>query len=569
MPNDSELLELLVSQGIVDDERAAKVRAEAVTKNSSIERVLIDWSIIQPEEITLLSAYRYNLTPISLRHFTPDATLIESISPELLNRHKIVPLAKCGKTLTVAMCDPSNVVAIEDLTGQTGLDLVSVIAPESEIQGVLEQFARSESTQLQEIMQDVGDADVTVAKDASPDLDLEQMLEVAEDAPVIRIVNSILVEALRRNASDIHIEPQEKSIRLRYRVDGVLYEVPSPPKGLINAMCSRIKIMSNLDIAERRVPQDGRFKIRALDKDVDIRVSVLPTVHGEKIVMRTLDKGALPPGIAALGMETVALERFTHALQQPHGMIFVTGPTGSGKTTTLYSALRELNTTDVNIITVEDPVEYQIKGINQVQVHADVGLTFSNGLRSILRQDPDIVLIGEVRDFETASIAVQAALTGHLVLSTLHTNDAVGAIMRLKNMGIEPFLLASSLILAQAQRLHRKLCPACKRPIEIPAEVLRANRIDPDSLDLTNATFYEPKGCPKCHDIGYKSRGAIMEVLEFDEEIHSLIVSGAEAADIRHRAEEKGMRSLREVGLAKAIRGETSIEEILRVTSSH
>ena len=389
----------------------------------------------------------------------------------------------------------------------------------------------------------------------------------ADDAPVIRIVNSILVEALNKRVSDIHIEPMEKSIRLRYRIDGVLYESPCPPKQLQNAITSRLKIMSNLDIAERRVPQDGRFKIRALGKECDIRVSMLPTVHGEKIVMRILDKTNLAPDVGALGLDEKAYNDFMFALGQAHGMILVTGPTGSGKTTTLYSGLQELNQPGTNIITTEDPVEYQLKGINQVQTHADVGLTFAAALRSILRQDPDIVMVGEIRDGETASIAVQAALTGHLVLSTLHTNDAAGAIARLAYMGIEPFLLASSLIMTQAQRLYRKLCPACKRPREIPANILRSNYIDPEPL--SDIKFFEPIGCPKCADTGYRGRGALMEILLLDEEIKRIILENGDAGAIKEVAQRQGMKSLRDVGLLRVRDGVTTVEEVIRVTTGH
>jgi len=390
------------------------------------------------------------------------------------------------------------------------------------------------------------------------------MLENAEDAPVIRIVNSVLIEALRRHASDIHIEPMEKKIRLRYRVDGVLYENPSPPKGVQSAISSRIKIMANLDIAERRVPQDGRFKIKALGKEVDIRVSYLPTVHGEKIVMRILDKTALAPSLEALGLDPKPFEDLKFAIGKPHGMLLVTGPTGSGKTTTLYSALQEVNNEDVNIITVEDPVEYQLGGINQVQTRAEVGLTFAAGLRSILRQDPDIVMIGEIRDGETASIAVQAALTGHLVLSTLHTNDAAGAIARMAYMGIEPFMLSSSLVMTQAQRLYRKLCPFCKKEIELPVETLRHNHLKPELFE--GSTFFTATGCPKCGGVGYKGRGALMEILLLDDDIKATILKTSEATAIREIAMEKGMTTLREVGLQKVRDGITTIDEVIRVT---
>jgi type IV pilus assembly protein PilB len=389
-------------------------------------------------------------------------------------------------------------------------------------------------------------------------------MESAEGAPVIRMVNMILIEALRTKASDIHIEAMEKSTRLRYRIDGVLLERPSPPKSYHNAIISRIKIMSDLDIAERRQPQDGRFKIKAFNKEVDIRVSILPTVHGEKVVMRTLDKTNLAPGLGSLGLDDFAYKAMKYAIDQPHGVLLVTGPTGSGKTTTLYSCLQDLNQPDVNIVTAEDPVEYQIGGINQVHVNAQVGLTFSSVLRSVLRQDPDIILVGEIRDGETADIAVKAALTGHLVLSTLHTNDAAGVIARLVDMGVPPFLIASSLILAQAQRLFRKLCQSCRKEAAIDPEVLQANHIDPKFFEGT--TVFEAVGCPRCNGSGYKGRGAIMEVLQVDDVIREAVIHGKTTAEIRNLAVKNGMITLKEVGLTKARNGITSIAAAIEVT---
>lgn len=546
---------------------------EAVFKGEesgeSIEDILVADNVVSQDAITLATAESVNMSPVRLSRFAPDVDLVESLPADTLLRHKILPLAKCGKSLTVAMGDPFDIVAVDELTGLTGLKIVSVVASEKEIRALLEQHVTRDGGQLEEILQDVEDQEVELGIEGGEDLDLDQMLELAEDAPVVRVVNSILVEGMRKGCSDIHIEPMEKAIRLRYRIDGILYESPAPPRSMLAAISSRIKIMANLDIAERRIPQDGRIKIRALDKEVDIRVSLLPTVHGEKCVMRILDKTQLPPGIDALGLDELAYKRFTHALKQPYGMIFVTGPTGSGKTTTLYSSLTELNKPGVNIITAEDPVEYQLKGINQVQTNASVGLSFASSLRAMLRQDPDIVMVGEVRDLETASICVQAALTGHLVLSTLHTNDAVGAIARLKNMGIENFMISSSLILAQAQRLHRTLCPACKEPIDPPLDLLKKNEIDPDSLDISKATFFTAKGCPKCHDIGYRGRGAIMEILAVDDELRTMINKDARSEDILNVAVDNGLVTLRQAGLNRAMSGVTSVEEILRITSSH
>jgi type IV pilus assembly protein PilB len=563
----SYIKEILLKNRRVTEEQWAEASFQAEEEGTSVEAALIELSILSQDALTLAAAEAANMAPIRLSHFTADHELLINLPSNTLLRHKMMPIAKCGKSLTVAMADPFNIMAVDELAGLTGLKIVSVVASQAEISGLLAELIQNEGGKLQEILNDVADVELDV--DSMEDLNLEEMLEIAEDAPVIRIVNSMLVEGLQKGCSDIHIEPMEKEMRLRYRIDGMLYEHSSPPISMLAAISSRIKIMSNMDIAERRIPQDGRFKIKALDKSVDIRVSILPTVHGEKIVMRILDKTALPPGVSSLGLDESSAQKFMHALRQPYGMLFVTGPTGSGKTTTLYSALQELNKEGVNIITVEDPVEYQLRGVNQVQTNSQVGLTFASGLRAILRQDPDIVLVGEVRDLETASICVQAALTGHLVLSTLHTNDAAGAIDRLMNMGIEPFMIASSLILAQAQRLYRKLCPACKEPIDSPEEFLVTNGVDISSMDFTGATFFKSKGCSKCSDIGYRSRGAIMEIMEIDEGIRQMINEGRNSSEIKLEAEKAGMMNLRRAGLRQAMVGATSVEEVIRVTSAH
>ena len=513
-----------------------------------------------------LSEY-LSIPPIALSKFNPSKQLMDLIPKEIITRHQLVPIAKTGKLLTVAMADPFDVVGLDQVQARTGLEVTTLIAPESHIREIVGKFSSESAAGLEDILRDVSEEDdLEVGVEEVEDVSLDEMLESAEDAPVIRIVNSVLVEALRRSASDIHIEPMNKSIRLRYRVDGMLYEeCSSPPKALQSAIISRLKIMSNLDIAERRLPQDGRFKIRALNKEVDIRLSLLPTVHGEKIVMRILDKSSLAPNLSALGLDQKAFEGFETSLHQPYGMILVTGPTGSGKTTTLYSGLQELNKAGVNIVTTEDPVEYQLPGINQVQINAGVGLTFSSALRSVLRQDPDIVMVGEIRDQETAGIAVKAALTGHLVLSTLHTNDAAGAISRLANMGVEPFLLASSVIMTQAQRLYRKLCPACRLEREIDKETLRLNNIDLNLFD--GVVTYEAVGCPKCNGVGYRGRGAMMEILVVDDEMRELIGKETNSKEIIKQAQSTGMETLRDVGMERVRDGQTSLEEILRVTN--
>ncbi len=560
------LIEILLQRKAVKPEALAEARAETEATGTRLEKVLVQRNLVSGVDMALSLSEYLNMPPIQVSRFSPDTHLIEQFSRELLQRHRLLPISKSDTLLTVAMGDPFDVVGLESLHAMTGLDVVPMVAPEKDVADVLQKMVREPTQGLEDILRDVGEGDVEVGRDKQEEQSLEDMMEGAEDAPVIRIVNSIMVEALRKHASDIHIEPMERAIRLRYRIDGVMYESISPPKHLQSAIISRLKIMSNLNIAERRVPQDGRFKIRALGKEADIRVSMLPTVHGEKIVMRILDKSALASSLGTLGLDPRSLDNLRFAIAQPHGMILVTGPTGSGKTTTLYSCLQELNQPDVNIITVEDPVEYQLGGINQVQTQSEVGLTFAAGLRSILRQDPDIVMVGEIRDGETASIAVQAALTGHLVLSTLHTNDAAGAIARLMFMGVEPFLLSSSLIMTQAQRLFRKLCGVCKQPIQLPVETLRANHMDPDQFK--DVQFFGPRGCPKCGNTGYRGRGSIMEILLLNDAIRAMILKSANAGAIREIAVQNGMLTLRDMGLFRVKEGVTTLEEVLRVTGS-
>jgi type IV pilus assembly protein PilB len=560
----SKLYEICLRRHAAKPEALLEAQTEAERTGGRFEKILLDKNLISGTDMVLALAEYLNIPPIELQHFTPDPQLMDLAPRDMLHRHHLLPLCRCGQMLTVAMGDPFDIIGMVSLHDHTGLDIVPVVAPDREIADLLQRFTREPAQHLEDILRDVAESEVEVGTAARDETSLEEMLESAEEAPVIRIVNSVMVEALRKRASDIHIEPMEKNVRLRYRIDGMLYESPSPPKHLQAAIASRIKIMANLNIAERRVPQDGRFKIRALNKEVDVRVSILPTVHGEKIVMRILDKSSLAANLDALQLDAKSLANLRFSLAQPHGMILVTGPTGSGKTTTLYSALQELNQPDVNIITVEDPVEYQLFGINQVQTHAEIGLSFATGLRSILRQDPDIVLIGEIRDGDTASIAVQAALTGHLVLSTLHTNDAAGAIARMVYMGIEPFLLASSLLMTQAQRLYRKLCPACKQAQKMPEELLLTNHIDPEPF--RDVTIYQARGCPKCNNTGYKGRAALMEILMVDDHIRELILKNANSSAISAQSVKQGMVTLRDAGLRRVAAGTTTFEEILRST---
>ncbi len=559
-----KISDILLDHGILNETALAEAENEARSKGVRLEKYLTDNKLVKSVDMVLALAEYLKMPPISLENFTPNQELVDLIPRETMAKRLVIPVSKMGKNLTIAMGDPFDLMAIDEISALTSLEITPLAAPDHEISHVLSKLFEetSQGFDMEELMRD-SDSDVEVLDTEEGEESLEDMLEGAEGAPVIRMVNMMLVEALRTGASDIHLEPMDKRLRLRYRIDGVLVERPSPPKNLQAAVISRVKIMSELNIAERRVPQDGRFNIKALGREVDLRVSILPAVHGEKVVMRILDKGALSPSLTALGLDKRSSEAMEYAISQPHGILLVTGPTGSGKTTTLYSCLQDLNRPDLNIVTCEDPVEYQLDGINQVQINAEVGLSFASALRSILRQDPDVVLVGEIRDGETAEIAIKAALTGHLVLSTLHTNDAPGAATRLVDMGIEPFMLGSCLVLAQAQRLFRKLCPSCKTTEEIEAEVLRVNRLDPAMFE--GKEIFKAVGCPRCSN-GYKGRGAIMEVMLVNDEIRDGILIGSNTSELREIAKKSGMKALKEVGLDQVIEGTTSIEGALEVT---
>lgn len=527
-------------------------------------------AISDPVQRVLAAADYFSMPPLALpQGFVPEDALLCGRGIEFWSKAKALPLVKVAGRLTVAFADPFDLPSREEVTRVAGGRVWSVVAAESEVAEALNRVKAKEDAAnpalaLENIMRGQ-EADVEVsAVDTGKADEFDASLDAAGEAPVIRMVNSMMIEALKTKASDIHFEALEKTSRLRYRIDGALVERPAPPKALHNAVVSRIKIMSNLDIAERRQPQDGRFKIRALKKEVDVRVSILPTVHGEKVVMRILDKANLAPGLSSLGLDEYAYKAMKFAIDQPHGIILVTGPTGSGKTTTLYSCLQDLNRGDVNIVTAEDPVEYELAGVNQCHVNVAQGLTFAGILRSVLRQDPDIVLVGEIRDGETADIAVKAALTGHLVLSTLHTNDACGVVARLFDMGIQPFMLASSLILAQAQRLYRRLCPYCRRPVAVDRALLEANKVDPAPFE--GVEVFGPVGCPKCHGTGYKGRGAVMEVLPISPKIRHIVEKGGNAELLRAAALEEGMVTLKEAGMMKVRAGLTSLEAAFAVT---
>ncbi len=564
------IADILVRNGAVVAEQLTEAVEAAKSTGALIEKYLVEQQIVSAEDMTLAMAAYLKMPPISLVHYTPDSQLLDTIPRETLIRHLAFPLAKTAKTITVAFADPFDMIGMDEMQMTTGLEVVPLVASETDVKSAFERFLSEDGdgADIESLLQQA-DADLEVGhekveEDSDENIDM-MMLEGAEGAPVVRMVNMMLLEALRTGASDIHLEPAEKAMRLRYRIDGSLVESPSPPKNLQGAVLSRLKLMSGMDLAERRIPQDGRIKIRALGKEVDLRVSTLPTIFGEKVVMRILDKSALFPNLGALGLDPEAHEGMKLAISQPHGIILVTGPTGSGKTTTLYSCLQDLNRPDVNIVTCEDPVEYQLEGINQVQINAFVGLTFARALRSVLRQSPDIILVGETRDSETAEIAIKAALTGHLVLSTLHTNDAPGAITRLIDMGVEPSLLASSLVLAQAQRLIRCLCEGCKKESKkLPLDKLRSYDVADDYFE--GARVFAAGGCPRCHNTGYKGRAAIMEVMRVDKELRHDILKGVSSKEIAAKARSKGMLTLKDIGLLKVKEGITSIDAALQVT---
>lgn len=563
----AKLSDILVAHGVIEPDTLKTMEEEAISAGVTLEKYLVEKDLVPNVEMTLAISEYLGMPPITLAHFVPESQLIEMIPRDMMNKYQAIPIARTGRNLTVALGDPFDIVAIEELHILTGLDITPLATTEKEIKSIMERCLVDEASSLdmEDIMSSV-DEDVEMGEEEAETESLEDMVEGAEDRPLIRMVNMILIEAVRVAANDIHIEPQEDYVRLRYRVDGALIERPKLPKNLQSAIISRVKIMADLDIGENRLPQDGRFRIIALGKVIDVRVSILPTIFGGRVVLRTLDKGSLFPNLASLGLDKQANEAMSYAISQPHGIILVTGPTGCGKTTTLYSCLQELNKPDVNVVTCEDPVEYQIPGIIQVRINPDVGCTFAAALRAILRQDPDIVLIGEIRDAETCEIAIKAALTGHLVLSTLHANDAAGTITRLLDMGMEPFLLASSVILTQAQRLYRKLCPSCRKETKPSMDVLEQEAIDPKFFD--GVKIYTATGCPRCHNIGYKGRSAIMEVLPIDDDIRAAILQRVIAMEIRTKAEEKGMVSLRKAGLNEVKKGETSLEEVLKVTAT-
>ncbi len=560
------LLQILIDGNLVTEEQLQHALSIQKEQGGRLSEILAEQGYIGESELMVTLSEHLGIPPINLSKIKIPDTVTGLISKQLARFYQVVPVSRVGNTLTVAMADPLNVFALDDLRLMTGMDVQPVISNPRDVADKLQE-TYTPTAGLDSLLSDqAGEQQVEIAKNNEEEIDVDTLLEATGDTSIIKIVNVILVQAIQEGASDIHIEPFEKETRVRYRIDGVLYERTAPPKHMHPALVSRIKIMADLDIAERRLPQDGRFRIKLMGRDVDFRVSVLPVAYGEKAVMRILDKSALTLDIAQLGFTEEALARFRHSISAPYGMVLVTGPTGSGKTTTLYSALNEINRPDVNIITVEDPIEYQLHGINQVQTNPEITLTFAAGLRSILRQDPDIVMVGEIRDHETADIAVKAALTGHLVFSTLHTNDAPGAMTRLVDMGVEPFLISSSVLLVQAQRLVRRICKHCKHEVEIEPDVLRRAQVQWAEGEPP-PTFWAGKGCSKCSGSGYAGRCSVMEVLRVNENVRNLVIKQANASRIKEAAIADGMATMRIDAIDKARQGITTLEEVLRVTA--
>jgi type IV pilus assembly protein PilB len=561
------IADALLADGLLTEEQLNEVLDIQKKQGGRLLKLLLEKQLVTEQDMMVSMGRCLGAHPVTLAKMHVPQDVIELIPKDLAQTYKMVAVARLGRKLFVAMADPLNVLALDDLRRvRPNAQIIPLISTEKAVADFLNNAQTQATGGIDDILKDVDVSDIELAKDKQEEINLDQLVESSEEGPVIKLVNLMLVQAIKDRASDIHIEPFEKQLRLRYRVDGVLYDSTAPPKGLQSAIASRIKIMANLDIAERRLPQDGRFRIKLAGREVDLRVSVLPTIHGEKIVMRVLDKGNLNLNLEGLGLPPDNLQKFKNAIDAPHGMILMTGPTGSGKTSTLYAVLTQLNTTDVNIVTVEDPVEYQMSGVNQVQVKPEIGLTFASGLRSILRQDPDIVMVGEIRDSETADIAVKAALTGHLVLSTLHTNDSPGAIARLVDMGIEPFLVSSSLLMVCAQRLLRKVCPHCKEAFKVPPDV--TSRLGLTDEEVSSNTYFRGRGCPRCKDTGFLGRLAILEVLSVTNALREQILHDTSAKVIKDLALKEGLKTLRLAGLEKAKAGLTSLEEVLRVSGS-
>ena len=561
---DKRIRNLLAKNRILSDPDIEKALSIASEEARSLATVLVSDGFISERTLIGHIAREMKIPPIDLEKVELDQEALESLPQNLAHDYGVLPISRIGNTLTIAVSNPFDIVRLDDVRLITGCELRPVISTEENIRRHIDAGYNANEKEMAEIFEGVIEPELEIKQEdiADEDINLEELS--ADGSPIVKLVNLIIYKAVKEHASDIHIEPFENRVRVRYRQDGVMFEVYMLPKRVQNSIVSRVKILSNMDIAEKRKPQDGKFQIKVEGRQIDFRVSVLPVVHGEKVVLRILDVGNLALSLDRLGFEASSLESFRKAISQPYGMILVTGPTGSGKSTTLYSAVKEILSVESNFVTVEDPVEYQIEGVNQVHVNPKRGVTFASALRSILRQDPDVILIGEIRDAETIEIAVKAALTGHLVLSTLHTNDAPSTVTRMVDMGVDPFLVASSVLLIAAQRLCRKLCDACKAQLDVPAERLVSLGLKPEEVE--GGTFFRAVGCSKCNQ-GYRGRFALMETMEMSEVMKDMVLKGASGHELRRAAlDSQRMLSLRRVGLLNASRGRTSVDEVLRVS---
>lgn len=565
-----KLLEILKDSKLVSEKDLAEAIKKQKSEGGNLGKLLIAQGLISQKDLAALLSSELNIPVLNLSRFKIDPQVVKSIPEKIARQYTLMPTSKIGNNLTVCMSNPLNVFAIDDIKVLTDFEIDPVISTEREIIDAINTYYGIEGAQFTEILQEAETATeeeaivVSEAKEEST-VNIEEAAQLSKLQPIVKIVNLMISEALEKRASDIHIEPQEDKMRIRYRIDGVMREAFQLPKKDQNAVLTRLKIMSGLDITQWHLPQDGRFRVKMRSREVDFRVSVLPLTHGGKIVLRALDKSSLTLGLDSLGFSQDTTDIFKEAVTKPYGMLLITGPTGSGKSTTLYAVLTKLNTSDKNIVTIEDPVEYQIEGITQMQVNPEINLTFASGLRSVLRQNPDIVLLGEIRDYETADIAIKASLTGQLLLSTLHTNDAAGAITRLVDMGVEPFLVASSLVAVTAQRLCRKICPHCKEPAEIRQPVLERLGIEADLKKQRH--IYTGKGCDRCNNTGYYGRMGVMEVFLVDDDIKQMIIDKASDDKIKEYLKAKGMKFLRDNAISKWLSGETTLEEILRITT--
>src|SRR5262244_2629598 len=568
-PVSRRLGDLLVREGLIDTEQLARALQEQKGSNDKLGGILVKLNFVTEEKLMAFLSRQYGIQSITLAQLDVDPEVLKLVPEQIARKYEVLPIRRQGNQVTLAMADPTNVFALDDVGFMTNLQVVPVVASQAAIRAAIDRSYdnKGDIADIVSEMEGVSDVELVEGEEESAaKIDVFELKESADEAPVVRLINMIHVDAIRRGASDIHLEPYEKVFRVRFRVDGVLHEIMTPPKRLEAALTSRVKIMASLDIAERRLPQDGRIKLRYHHREIDFRVSTLPTIFGEKTVMRILDKESLQLDLGKLGFDPWSLEQFSRAIRSPHGMIMITGPTGSGKTTTLYSAINTINSPDINIMTAEDPVEYNLKGVNQLQVNDEIGRTFAAALRSFLRQDPDVVLVGETRDLETAQIGIRAALTGHLVLTTLHTNDSPSTVARLLDMGIPPFLVSSSLLLILAQRLGRKICRQCREPYDADEESLVQYGHVPSGKGKLQ--FYKGKGCATCNFTGMKGRIAIYEVMPITEEVRDGILKNVPTAELRAVAQSQGMKSLRQAGLMKVIEGTTTVEEVLRVTLS-